>query len=513
MESLASTPTDELIDTVDSAFRVYGDNILETELIIKWARNDGSRLNLLEMRGAIDRPIYVFEDKINKEAKYAIQLCPGYNRWDKEPIENVFSEQPDIFLSHIQESGCEGKPVLAIESCDAVQAGNQAWQRFRRAYDAAEQGIPYIYLLPLIDWEHQSNGKEIKNPRYQTAQITLGQLALCSYYGAPSLQVYEITSWADFADMNDRPLPDSYSEFKGSRNGMDYIFSLLRSESSVGDSFEKQRGEALEGILKEMIQVAKRYSDYKDTELPVHLNHPVLTTDISKVVKKYSRSIAEGAPIEDDVAAHAVTLDDFRRDGTIFRKAAQRRTCSDGFYHEVLEKVNWKDSAKKDYKIEYLNTWGIEADRSLTSSELDELVRKKFGHTPVGYKDPPSEAVVIGNRKMFKNIIENAYPDIDEDILTWIEKDSDTPLLFVPLYGYKPSGDSRPDRGLLPLMIALFPDIARSGNLFVVMYSNRTPENWKEILDRGDNELWNVIRKHAGAIVTDVTKEGILLEG
>jgi len=327
------------------------------------------------------------------------------------------------------------------------------------------------------------------------------------------LQVYELTSWSDYAEMNDYPLPDSFHEFSGSLNGVDYIFSLLRSESSIGGPFESEREEALETILKEMIEVARRYSDYKSTELPVHLNHPVLTTDTSEVIDRYSEAIAEGVPMDDVVAAHDVALDDFKEDGTIFRKGAQRRTCSDEFYEEVLEKVNWKDSANKDYKIEYLRAWGIEADDSLTSDELNQLVRDSFGNTPVGYKDPPSEAVVIGNRERFRDIIENAYSNIDEEILTWIEEDSDTPLLFVPLYGYKPSGDSRPDRGLLPLLVALFPKITREGNLFVVMYSNRTPENWKEILNRGGNELWNVIRKHAGAIVTDVTKEGVLLEG
>lgn len=492
------------IEEVDSAFRVYGDNILETELIIHWIKR-GKNIENVDIEGTEDRPIYVFEDSM-AECRFAIQLCPGYERWDISPIEGKFSEKPDIVMTHIEENGEESNIILAIESCDAVQAGNQAWQRFRRAMDASDNQIPYIYLLPLVDWEHTKDGRELKNPRYQSAQITWGQLSLCSERGAPSLQVYKLSSWTDYARNEGYPLPNEYEEFKGTENGVKYLLNLLRER--YGSTKKRSKQEILEDIIFEMRSVAERYSDYNNTKLPVYLDHPFLNSNNQKIVDEYAESIIEGREVQGDIAIHQIDLEDFQTSGSVFQKRAQRRTCSDKFYDNILEKINWKDSAKKDEKINYLKSWGVDADESYTGKELNELVRKEFGKTPVSYKKPPSEAVIINNRTRFRKMIDETYPELDNDILEWIG-DSENPMLFVPLYGYKPSGDSRPDRGLLPLLVAMFPKIAEE--TFVIMYSNRTPKNWEEILERGGNELWNVIRKYSDAIVVDVNDKGVML--
>lgn len=507
---------DYIQDTTSThAYRVYGDNILETELIPKWITECPEGPVLEEKLAPTDRPVYIFSEPEHPETCYVFQLCPGYDRWPESPLHGRFSEKPDILVNEVEDDGVEGDTVLAIESCDAIQAGNQAWQRFRRATDSAAEGIPYLYVAPLLDWEHDSGGFELKGPRYQSPQITLGQLTLSSYTGVPSLQIYGINSWCDYAAEEDYPLPHNYKNFNGLQAGQEFLVSLFRREAGLDNHSGPNYEEAVRDALEDMFEVAQRYVDFNQTFLPIHKYQPLIADNPEESAQVVGKALSENRPVYDEHALHKITLSDFQDDGVAFRKAAQSRTCTDRFYEDFLTKINWKDSETKDYKLEYLSAWGVEADKSdYTSAELDALARENLGRIPVSYKEAPSEATVIGSRQRFLDLVEEVYPNIGESILNWIDKDGreDNPIFFVPLYGYKPSGDSRPDRGLLPLLHSMFPEIATKENTFVIMYSTNTPENWRELLERGRNELWNVISKYCGAIIVDPTQSGVVLE-
>lgn len=497
------------------AFRVYGDNILETELIPDWIRECPDGLEFEEKLPPTDRPIYLFSEPNDTNPFYAFQLCPGYDRWSRSPLQGQFSEKPDILVNQVETDGSEGDTVLAIESCDAIQAGNQAWQRFRRAADAAEAGVPYLYVAPLLDWEHDSEGFELKGPRYQSSQITLGQLTLSSYLGVPSMQVYEISSWCDYAAEEDYPLPRGYDDFNGLQAGQEFIVSLFRQIAGEENTSSASYESAIESILTDMFEVAQKYVDYNQTFLPIHKYQPLIAGNPEESAEIVGEALAENRPVRDEHALHKIALEDFANDGVLFRKGAHSGTCTDRFYNEFLTKINWKKSETKDYKVEYLDTWGVDATKSdYTSDELDSLAESSLGDIPVSYKEAPSEAAAIGTRERFRALIEEVYPDINSSILDWITRDDriDEPIFFVPLYGYKPSGDSRPDRGLLPLLHAMFPQVATQENTFIIMYSTNTPENWRDLLERGRNELWNVISEYAGAIIVDPTESGVVLE-
>lgn len=496
-------------------YRVYGDNILETELIPDWLENCPEGPALEGKLPPSDRPLYIFSEPNEPDVRYVFQLCPGYDRWSESPLHGRFSEKPDILVNQVEDNGTEGDTVLAIESCDAIQAGNQAWQRFRRAADAAEVGVPYLYVAPLLDWEHDSDGFELKGPRYQSPQITLGQLTLSSYFGVPSLQIYGISSWCDYASEQDYPLPHNYDEFNGLRAGQEFLVSSFRREAGVDGISGPNYETAVEDVLVDMFEVAQRYVDFNQTFLPIHKNHPLISGNPDESAEIVGEALSENRPVYDEHALHRISLSDFEDDGVVFRKAAQSRTCTDRFYDEFLSRINWKDSESKDYKVDYLNAWGIDASKSeYTSAELDSLARDNLGQIPASYKEAPSEATVLGSRPRFRALVEEVYPDIDPSVLDWIthEDRTDDPIFFVPLYGYKPSGDSRPDRGLLPLLHAMFPEVATPENTFIIMYSTNTPDNWREILQREGNELWNVIAKYAGAIIVDPTQSGVILE-
>lgn len=135
---------------------------------------------------------------------------------------------------------------------------------------------------------------------------------------------------------------------------------------------------------------------------------------------------------------------------------------------------------------------------------------------PLTYKSTKAEACLIKRRKELRVMLTFAYPKLSKDILNWVfddhKNEKPSALFVVPLYAYKPSGDSRPDRGLLPLLWAMFPSLVRKDNTLVIIYSKHTPSNWKEILNQRGNELWNSILEFSGALIVDKTGDGLILK-
>ena len=139
---------------------------------------------------------------------------------------------------------------------------------------------------------------------------------------------------------------------------------------------------------------------------------------------------------------------------------------------------------------------------------------KNLSKIPITYKENKSEAVLIPNRKIFRTMIESTYPKLDSRICDWIYDQKSKikhSLFLIPLYGYKPTGDSRPDRGLIPSLFSLFPNVLTKQNTLVIMYSIKTPLNWEQILSAKTNQLWTAIEDFCGTIIVDKTGSGKLL--
>jgi len=515
-----------LPNNVDYAFRVYGDNILECLILIEWLdHSEESGFIQQGKTGPIDRPIFIYKSA-KSDFSYAFQLCPYYggtgrrSLWPTDPIGEWSAEKPDVVVTRVLEDGTQLKPTLAIEFCDALQAGNQAWQRFRRAYDSATAGIPYFYVLPLIGWERDSGGLALKGARYQSAQITLAQLALCSKLGTPSLQIYTGTSWVELAERYDHPVPNKWSEFADIKYAVQYAGLLLREVESSALQQEKERINALTPIFNGMLQVAKTYGKHLDTKFTLHTERPLFKSeeDIEKASKTYAQAVSVRKPVEGEYALHNINHDDLKNKGALFFKDAQNGTTTPRFRDGFLKWLNWRDSFAPDIKQAYLEKWNVNLSgemlpASIPSSRLNEIARSNRDKLPVTYKEGKSEAAFVQNRKVLRDILATTYPKLSQTFLKWVEgnNNENRPLLTVPFYGYKPSGDSRPDRGLLPNLAALFPDLTADRNILVVMYSINTPKNWRHLLSNEGNELWNVIRVLAGGLIVDVTQEGLLI--
>jgi len=505
----------------DVVFRVYGDNILECENFVDWLLKENvSKFKLESEQGTIDRPILIFKDTLSGRA-IAFQLCPYFGGpgtqifWQHNPLQGIFDEKIDVVVTRVREDQTESAPVFAVEFVDALMAGNQGWQRFRRAINAATAGVSYMYVQPIIGWERDSDGLSLKNPRFLPAATCLGQLTLCSKFGVPSLQIYTQSSWTEYASEKGYVLPPNFGNFGGIDNAIRFASSLIRLNISESPQARSSLQTALQAIISEMIEVARTYTMFGSSCLPIHHDHPPLRLEDSDAAREYARAIIEHRPVQGEYALHEIDAQDFLRFGPLFYKDAQARTCTENFQNNVLALLNWKSSKEVRYKVRYLRAWGIAVSSTSSPRELDRQAYRNRRSLPLTYKENKSEGCLIMNRRALRSIIEHAYPRLNTEILEWIYPKEGVPRLppifLIPFYGYKPSGDSRPDRGLIPLLWAMFPSLLTREQTLVIVYSRHTPSNWRSIVESGTNELWNSITRIAGALIVDRTGDGMLL--
>jgi len=168
--------------------RIHGDNILECEhalnLLAEAINNNGPKIKLVG--GSAYAPVYqVVSDA---EVAFEVQLFPGYGRWGFDFINYLMArgallrEATDAIITRLVND--HGKlvedPILAMEFCGALPAGNNAWQRCGRALSSAFAKIPYIYYAELggleLDSERNEKASRFPNPLIPFAYLSLGQV-------------------------------------------------------------------------------------------------------------------------------------------------------------------------------------------------------------------------------------------------------------------------------------------------------------------------------------------------
>ena len=132
-------------------FGIHGDNIVECErmlsLLCQALGSDG-----ISLSGNVPAP----EIKFTAVGEtYHVTLYPAFGRWQQDlqmylhNVGGVLRESADAILTRFSDD--TESPILAIEFCSALPAGNQAWQRSGRAYSMAKAGIPYLFITELVD--------------------------------------------------------------------------------------------------------------------------------------------------------------------------------------------------------------------------------------------------------------------------------------------------------------------------------------------------------------------------
>ncbi|MFA7208746.1 MAG: hypothetical protein WC120_00525 [Parcubacteria group bacterium] len=177
--------------------RIHGDNILECEtaleLIFEVINPTCSKP--IFRKSAAYSPVYEITD--SEGLVFRVQLFPGYGRWQFDIAKYLSTkgaslrEAADAVITRlIEEDGNSFEtPVLALEFCGALPAGNNAWQRCGRALSLAYAKVPYLYFAELGGLELDSERK-IKAPRFPNPLIPFAYLVLGKEEDVLSLPVY-----------------------------------------------------------------------------------------------------------------------------------------------------------------------------------------------------------------------------------------------------------------------------------------------------------------------------------
>lgn len=140
---------------------IHGDNIVECERIFKL---------ILDGFGTSDHEIYfsslacISSNVEIYDNLFTFTLYPGFNsgskkHWDRNIFDcmpnPILDEKPDVVITEVKNN--KEHPLVAIEFCSALQAGNQAWQRSGRAYSTGRSLVPYIYIVDFVKYELDSS--------------------------------------------------------------------------------------------------------------------------------------------------------------------------------------------------------------------------------------------------------------------------------------------------------------------------------------------------------------------
>lgn len=179
------------------SFRIHGDNILECEtalgLISEVINPKNSKA--IFRKSAAYSPVYEVTDPSGNI--FNIQLFPGYGRWSFDIAKYLSTkgaslrEAADAVITRVifKDEKKYEMPILALEFCGALPAGNNAWQRCGRALSLAYAKIPYLYFAELGGVELDSERK-IKAARFPNPLVPFAYLILGKEEGVLSLPVY-----------------------------------------------------------------------------------------------------------------------------------------------------------------------------------------------------------------------------------------------------------------------------------------------------------------------------------
>lgn len=220
-------------------FHLHGDNIVECErtlhLIVAALRD--IIVTASGPEGSPVCPTYTLTLR-NQSLPCTFTFYPGYNRWDKNILSLVqqgggtLREAADTLLTAVTNDG--EKPLLAIEYCGALPAGNQAWQRNGRAYAFAKAGIPYVYLTEVGGIELDTN-RNRKASRFPNPAAPFSYLSLSQTLGRPVLPVFVPGAGATQADIV------YYHDAFGLDNLANLLRHLLLNERTDEDVEELKR--------------------------------------------------------------------------------------------------------------------------------------------------------------------------------------------------------------------------------------------------------------------------------
>jgi hypothetical protein len=175
-------------------FHIHGDNIVECERTLELIINSLKCADIQGPMGSCVCPKFI----LNKT--YEFTYFPGFGRWDIDILGlvrhkgGILREAADALVTSVND-GTE-IPIIAVEYCAALAAGNQAWQRNGRAYSFARSKIPYLYMVEIGGYELDSKRRR-KATRLPNPAIPFSYISCSLMNDVTNLPIYIPSPGAD----------------------------------------------------------------------------------------------------------------------------------------------------------------------------------------------------------------------------------------------------------------------------------------------------------------------------
>jgi len=226
--------------------RIHGDNIIECERtlsLIALAYNG----KVVAKSKSIIVPSYSIKS-IEKEI-FEVELLGGHDRWNVNFNTELtkygapLREATDAYITRVSKDEKTEELLLAIEFCNALPAGNNAWQRNGRAVTCAEIGIPYFYFAEIGGVELDGDRK-VKAPRFPNPIVPFSYLTSSKSLNVVSVPIYE----AHPAITNE--LRKKFTHIFGKEASLNLLKSIIE-QSQINDAMDVliEKGTTLVKIL------------------------------------------------------------------------------------------------------------------------------------------------------------------------------------------------------------------------------------------------------------------------
>ena len=216
---------------------IHGYNIVECERAFRLCKK---ALHIetfsIEKESTVFCPCY---NTSTETDDYIFTFFPSYARWNKDILSLLHTEKdslreaPDVVITEIINN--IEKPLLAIEYCGALPAGNQAWQRSGRGYSTGKSKVPYLYIAELGGYELDSN-RNRKASRTPNPAIPFSYITYSKEYSMV-LPIYEKSPGCD--EESEKLYQDVFSEkqlveiVEGILLGKEYIEAEKELENKI----------------------------------------------------------------------------------------------------------------------------------------------------------------------------------------------------------------------------------------------------------------------------------------
>jgi len=173
--------------------RIHGDNIIECERALSLIGLAYNGKVIAKTKNLVV-PTYSIQTK-DKEI-FEVELLGGHDRWNVNfnmeftKYGAPLREATDAYITKVSKDCKTEELILAIEFCNALPAGNNAWQRSGRAVTCAEIGVPYFYFAEIGGVELDADRK-VKAPRFPNPIVPFSYLTSSKSLNVVCVPIYE----------------------------------------------------------------------------------------------------------------------------------------------------------------------------------------------------------------------------------------------------------------------------------------------------------------------------------